>query len=99
MEISFHPATQRDVNEIVDHYRSEIGQMLVNRFFEALESRLDDISEHPERFAFYLGHRFLRRAKLDHFPHLIVFRILRDRVRVTIIKHAKRHPAYGIGRR
>jgi toxin ParE1/3/4 len=99
MRLSYHPATQRDVNEILDHYRQESGDVLAERFYAELMERLNDVAAHPERFGHYLGHSVFRRAKLHRFPHVIVFRILRDRIRVTVIKHEKRHPAFGLGRK
>ena len=62
-------------------------------------ARLNDVAVHPERFPFYLGHTNYRRARLHRFPHVIVFRILRDRIRVAVIKHEKRHPAFGMARK
>lgn len=99
MRLSYHPATQRDVNEILDYYRTEGGDALADRFYADLMARLDDVASRPERFAPYLGHAVFRRARLRRFPHVIVFRILRDCIRVTVIKHEKRHPAFGMGRR
>lgn len=98
MKLSYHPAVQRDVNGILSYYRSESGESLADRFFDALSICLDEIARHPERFPPYLGHHRFRRAKLGTFPHIVVFRILYDKVRVTVIKHEKRHPSFGMSR-
>jgi plasmid stabilization system protein ParE len=99
MTLSYHPATQRDVGEVLRYYRRGGGDALADRFWQQLLAQLAEIGEHPERFSPYLGHPNLRRARLRRFPYLILFRVLHDRVRVTIIKHEKRHPNYGLHRR
>jgi toxin ParE1/3/4 len=99
MRLSFHPAVQRDVNEITDYYHRESGEALAGRFFRAMSSRLEDIAAHPESFPFFLKTAPLRRARLRQFPQVIVYRILSDRIRVTVIKHEKRHPSFGMSRR
>ncbi|MDB6073276.1 MAG: hypothetical protein JWO89_916 [Verrucomicrobiaceae bacterium] len=99
MILSYHPAAQRDVNDNIDHYRKEGGAALADRFFAELVTRLNEIAAFPDRFSFYLAHPFIRRACLHRFPHLILFRILRDRVRVTVIKHEKRDPNFGLRRK
>jgi toxin ParE1/3/4 len=99
MRISYHPGVQRDVNEVLAYYAEEGGEQLAEKFFEDLTHRLKEIEEHPQRFAFYLGKQPVRRARLRKFPHVILFRILQDRIRVMVVKHEKRHPGFGLGRR
>ncbi len=98
MRLSYHPLVQRDVNEILDHYREVSGEALAGRFFDELQACLTELLRRPTAFPFYLGHPRVRRVKLHDFPYLIVYRILSDRVRVNVIKHEKRHPRYGMGR-
>ena len=50
MRLSYHPATQRDVKDILDHYRRESGDALAERFYAELMERLNDVAAHPERF-------------------------------------------------
>ena len=98
MNLTFHPAVERDVKAILAYYRREGGERLADRFFGELQARFVEVAEHPARFPFYLGNRILRRATLPKFPHLILFRILPDSVRVSVVKHEKRHPNYGLRR-
>lgn len=98
MTVVYHPSVQADVNEIMDHYREVGGEHLAERFFRTLMDQVQQVAAHPERFAYFLGQMPFRRAKLDRFPHIVVFRILKDRVRVTVIKHEKRRPSYGMSR-
>lgn len=99
MKVSYHPSVQDDVNEILDHYRSAGGDALADRFFQELMRHIQTLAAHPERHSFYLGRAPYRRLRLLRFPHVIVFRILKDHVRITVIKHEKRHPSYGMKRR
>lgn len=99
MKLSFHPGVQSDVNAILAYYDEQGGERLADRFYEDLTARFQDILEHPHRFPFYLGNQVKRRIRLHRFPYLILYRILSDRVRVTVVKHEKRHPNYGLGRR
>jgi len=42
----------------------------------------------------------IRRALMKRFPYVILFRVIADDcVRITVVKHEKRHPAFGIARR
>lgn len=98
MNLSLHPSVERDVRGILAYYRREGGERLADRFFDALKARLEDIAAHPTQFPFYLSNGILRRATLRKFPYLVLFRILSDSVRVSVVKHEKRHPNYGLGR-
>ena len=98
MNLTFHPAVERDVRGILTYYRREGGERLADRFLGELQARFAEIAEHPKRFPFYLGNRILGRATLRKFPHLILFRILPDSIRVSVVKHEKRHPNYGLWR-
>ncbi|WP_397383165.1 type II toxin-antitoxin system RelE/ParE family toxin [Prosthecobacter sp.] len=99
MTVSYHPSAQDDVNEILDYYRKVGGELLADRFFQELMNHIQAMAAHPERFPSYLGRAPFRRLRLSRFPHVIVFRILKDSVRITVVKHEKRHPAYGMKRR
>lgn len=44
--------------------------------------------------------RDLRRALMERFPFVIVFRIVDGgTIRVPVVKHEHRHPAFGLNRR
>lgn len=98
MTLSYHPFVQRDVNGIMDHFREISGEPLADRFYQELMRCIQHVATYPERHPYYLGRMPFRRAKLTRFPHIIVFRILKDRVRISIVKHEKRHPSYGMRR-
>jgi hypothetical protein len=57
------------------------------------------IAKYPTLYSPYLGHSVFRRAKLPDFPYLIIYRLIPGGARITVVKHEKRHPSYGMKRR
>jgi plasmid stabilization system protein ParE len=98
MKLRFHPGVQNDLNEVLDYY-SERSLTAVDRFWDDLHGRLSEIEANPQRFAFLHQLRGLRRARLHRFPYLIVYYEAADGVKVTCVKHEKRHPSFGLSRR
>lgn len=70
---------------------------LGDEYFQEVESVLARIADNPQ--AFQLASRGRRKAHLKRFPYTIFYRIHPDRVRVLSIRHDKRHPNYGEGRK
>jgi plasmid stabilization system protein ParE len=96
MRLSFHPLVQKDINAILRYY-DEISAKLGDRFFAELNAGFDSLLSNPER-----GHPAeigLRRHNLNSFPFHFLYRILSDRIRVTVVRHHKRHPQFGVRRR
>jgi plasmid stabilization system protein ParE len=98
MILEFHPAVQRDVNEILAFYEKEAGRALADRFFAAMQSRLAEIAAAPSRFSPGPPDPRWYRAFIPRFPHVILFRMKDGRPRILVIKHQKRHPRRGLGR-
>ena len=95
MRLSFHPAVQKDVNAILRRYDA-ISPKIGDQFFEELNAAFDSILRHPERGHIAEG---VRRLNLTTFPFHLLYRVLSDRVRITVVKHHKRHPQVGMRRR
>ena len=98
MNLEFHPAVQRDVNEILAFYDREAGGALADRFFAAMQSRLTEIAAEPSRISPWTPDPRWQRAFIPRFPHVILFRMKDGRPRVLVIKHQKRHPRRGLAR-
>jgi plasmid stabilization system protein ParE len=98
MKLRFHPAVQKDVNGILAYYRNEGGTLLEERFFEAMMSMLQAVADHPERFSPYPPNTRFKRAFIKKFSHIIVFRMKDSMPRITVIKHERRHPNFGMSR-
>ena len=96
MRLSFHPLVQSDINSILHRYDS-ISPKLGDQFFAELTAVLNSVLQNPQR-----GHPVeadIRRVNLSTFPYHFLYRVFPGRVRVTIVRHNKRHPRLGIRRR
>jgi plasmid stabilization system protein ParE len=96
MRIEYHPAIEAELVEIRDFYNARsphLGDDFINEF----ERQVLRIAAMPTRWMIVRGDT--RRALMKRFPYLILFRFVSESViRVTVIKHERRHPAYGSNR-
>ena len=98
MNLQFHPAVQRDVNEITAYYEREASAVLADRFFTAMQAQLARIDAHPQQFSPYPPDQRYQRAFIPGFPHVILFRLKMGMPRILVIKHEKQHPRRGLAR-
>jgi plasmid stabilization system protein ParE len=96
MRLAYHPLVQSEVNRILRHY-DRISPRLGDEFWEELMRLVELVSLKPERFHF--ADRGLRRANMRRFPYHLLFREGLVGVRVIVVRHNRRHPSYGTGRR
>ena len=96
MRVVYHPAVQRDVNRILRRYDA-VSKRLGDEFWEELQTFIRRTSQNPGRSHF--DKSGLRRVNLARFPYHFLFREFSDRIRITVLRHHKRHPDYGISRR
>jgi plasmid stabilization system protein ParE len=96
MRVAYHPLVQRDVGNILKHY-DRISPQLGDEFWTELMRLVDSVAAKPERFHF--ANRGLRRANMRRFPYHLLFRQRTDSIRVTVVRHNKRHPSQGTARR
>jgi plasmid stabilization system protein ParE len=96
--IEFHPVVQRDFAEALDHYEARAGLHVADRFEEEFRTCITAIKAGPTRFPFYRNSPVFRRARLKSFPFLIIYRVKSGIIRVTLLKHERRHPLYGMHR-
>jgi toxin ParE1/3/4 len=96
VRLSFHPRVQKDINIILRRY-DQISARLGDQFFAELMAAFNSVLKNPQRGHIEEGD--IRRVNLTTFPFHFLYRVLGDRVRVTIVKHHKRHPQLGIRRR
>lgn len=96
MRIEYHPAIEAELVEIRDYYNErslDLGTDFINEF----ERQILRIAAMPSRWMLVRGDT--RRALMKRFPYVILFRVVGDSViRVTVVKHERRHPAYGTNR-
>jgi plasmid stabilization system protein ParE len=96
MNVDFHPLVKRDLREILDYYdaRSDVAG---DRFFAEFEEAVRRILDAPMRCHPLDTQR--RRCNLHKFPHHLVFEIEGDVVWITVLRHDKRRPGFGLRRR
>lgn len=95
MTLTFHPQVQRDFDDAIAHYESAGGSHLADRFDAELRITLSCIKAAPTRFPPYNRSQIFRHARLKDFPYVVVYREVADGVRVTILRHERRHPLHG----
>ncbi len=98
MTLQFHPAVQQDFNHAIAHYEAEGGGHLADRFEAEFRAAITALKAGPTRFAFYNRSPIFRRIRLDNFPYLIVYRETANAIRITLLKHERRHPLFGMQR-
>ena len=96
MRLAYHPLVQTDVSAILRHY-DRISPRFGDEFWKELMRLVELVSAKPERFHF--AGRGLRRANMSRFPYHLLFRERPDGIRVIVVRHHRRHPSYGTGRR
>ena len=70
--------------------------MLGDEFKKELRHFIRLAAANPGRF-YPAGSRF-RRANLRRFPYHFLYREIPDGIRITLVRHHKRHPDYGLER-
>ncbi len=97
MRIEYHPTLENELEQIRDYYESQsygLGIEFVNEF----ERQVLKLAATPERWMIVRGD--LRRSLMKRFPYVIYFRTPQpDLVRITVVKHEKRHPSFGVRRK
>lgn len=97
MRIEYHPKIAKEIEEIRNYYNRSVDG-LGDEFADEFEHRVLTIAEMPERWI--VVHNGIRRSLMHRFPYAIYFRIARkDVIRVTVVKHQRRHPQWGLDRK
>lgn len=97
MRIEYHPALENELREIIDYYE-ERSLGLGVAFLEEFERQVIAIAATPERWMFVVDD--IQRSLMKRFPYVIYFRVVAGTViRITVVKHEKRHPLFGLSRR
>lgn len=97
MRVEYHPSIVDELQEIRDYYEAR-SQGLGDDFVNEFEQQVLRIASMPLRWMIVRAD--LRRALMKRFPYVIFFRMIgEESIRVTVVKHEKRHPAFGLSRR
>ncbi len=81
----------------MEYYERVATAELAEDFYRELRHAMRKAAERHESFAIREGD--LRRANMSRFPYHFLFRVVGDTVRVLVVRHHARHPAWGARRR
>jgi plasmid stabilization system protein ParE len=96
MRIEFHKLIASDVSRIMDYYE-DVAPQLADDFYEELRAFFQKAADFPESYA--IRERDLRRINLERFPYHFLYRIVKDAVRILVVRHHSRRPSLGTHRR
>jgi len=92
MRLSHHPAVEVEVIEAGRFYEERVSG-LGAQFFDEFDAAVVEILQAPGRWRIVRDDK--RRYLMRRFPFGIYYRIAGDTVRILVLKHHSRHPAYG----
>ena len=96
MRLEYHPAVATELREVAEFYNSRSAG-LGTQFLDEFERQMFAIAANPGRWMILQGD--VRRCLMKRFPYVICYRFTGELIRVTVVKHQKRHPQYGSDRR
>lgn len=97
MRLVFHPKLYADIAQVMEYYEQVASADLADEFYAELLQLMREAAKRPESFP--IRERDIRRANLRRFPYHFLFRVASDAVRILVVRHHKREPSLGIGRR
>jgi len=97
MKIDYHPLTISDLNSAIEYYnRKRAG--LGDEFRSDVYTAIARVRVNPSSYAM-LDHG-IRRCFVHRFPYSVLFRLMNgEAIRILVIRHHRRHPKFGLGRR
>jgi hypothetical protein len=96
VRVEYHPAVERDVAEALLRFDA-VSQRLGNDFKAELRRVTAIAAAKPGRF--HLIKPGFHRANLKRFPYHFIYRELPDGIRVTLVRHHRRQPDFGMERK
>ena len=95
MNVQFHPAVEQDVAKAFQRY-DVVSQKLGEEFKAELQRTIALAANHPGRF--HSIKSGFRRANLKRFPYHFLYREISGGIRVTLLRHHRRNPKFGMER-
>jgi hypothetical protein len=95
VSVEYHPAVEQDVAEALERYDT-VSQRLGEEFKAELRRVIAVADAKPGRF--HLIKPGFHRANLKRFPYHFVYRELPDGIRITLVRHHRRDPKFGLDR-
>ncbi len=95
MRLEYHPAVRQDVAEAMRRYKT-VSQKLADDFKAELRGVIAMALANPSRF--HPLKPGFHRANLRRFPYHFIYREIPEGIRVTLVRHHRRHPEFGLER-
>jgi plasmid stabilization system protein ParE len=95
VNVQYHPEVGEDVAEALRRYDA-VSERLGDEFREELRRTVRMAAANPGRF--HLLKPGVRRANLKRFPYHLIYREIPDGIRVTLVRHHRREPSFGMER-
>jgi len=93
MKVEYHPAIEDELRIIIKYYE-DYSQGLGLEFLDEFERQILKISSMPS--SWMIVEDDIRRSMMKRFPYVIYFRAVDENtLRVTVVKHQRRHPIFG----
>ena len=93
MIVEYHPAIEAELKAIESYYENR-SPGLGRQFIDEFERQVLALAAKPERWV--VVQAYVRRCLMRRFPYIIYFRrVGAEKVRITVVKHQRRHPEYG----
>ena len=97
MKVSLHPGAEADLADALDFYLREAGRSVARRFIVEFERVSTLIARNPGLGSPSAGNR--RWFPMQGFPYGVIYRSEDSAVRILVVRHQHRSPAFGAGRR
>ena len=97
MRVEYHPTVEGELRAIRDYYE-ERSNGLGAAFIDEFERQVLKLAATPEQWM--VVEKDIRRCLMKRFPYVVYFRcVANDLIRVTVVKHQRRHPQLGRDRK
>ena len=97
MTYSLHPGAEMDVAQAIDFYAEQAGMKVAARFLDEFERVAHLLVEYPGLGTLAKNDR--RTFPLKVFPYSVVYRDMDSGLQILVVRHQRRKPGYGGGRR
>ena len=95
MRVEYHPSVKQDVAGAMRRYRA-VSDRLSQEFKAELRHVIAVAAANPNRF--HPIKPGFHRANLKRFPYHLIYREVQEGIRVTLVRHHRQHPEFGMER-
>lgn len=97
MSVILHPGAQRDLDSAASFYANEGSPAVAARFLAEFQRAATFVQTNPGAGTPRTSGR--RGFPVTGFPYTVIYKQVPAGIHVLVVKHDRRHPGYGGGRR